>query len=101
MTAHPAWCRSPIHAIRDRISFATASARFRTPAVHILDTMQAYPPEVQLDALFLTAVAAATSIGLDPHEMVVRARRILPDANGAFTHQLDVVGDYANGELKK
>jgi hypothetical protein len=96
---HPAW-RSPLHAIRDRISFATSAARVLEPSFRIVDALQFSDPAVQLDALFVTAVAMATVIGLDPHEMVVRARRMLPDAEGPFTEQLQAARDYAKGELR-
>lgn len=100
MRQHPAW-RSPLHTIRDRIAFSANAARLREPSFSIVDQLQFYPPEVQLDALFTTAVAMSTTIGLDPHEMVVRARRILPDAEGPFTEQLQAARDYAKGELRR
>jgi hypothetical protein len=96
---HPAW-RSPLHTIRDRIAFSTAAAQLRHPSFAIVDQLQFHPPEVQLDALFVTAVAMATVVGLDPHEMVSRARRLLPAAEGPFTDHLQAVKDYAKGELK-
>lgn len=99
MREHPAW-RSPLHTVRDRISFATAVTPLRQPSFAIVDQLQFFPPEVQLDALFLTGVAMATTIGLDPHEMVARARRILPAAEGPFTEQLQAARDYAKGELR-
>jgi hypothetical protein len=96
---HPAW-RSPLHTIRDRISFAAAAAPLRQPSFAIVDQLQFHDPAIQLDALFLTAVAMASVVGLDPHEMVARARRILPEAEGPFTEQLQAARDYAKGELR-
>ena len=100
MTEHPGW-RSPLHAIRSRISAAVSAAKFREPSFRIVDSLQFYPPEVQLDSLFVTAVAMSTVVGLDPHEMVARAKRILPEADGPFTDQIAAATDYAKGELRK
>lgn len=99
---HPAW-RTPLHSIRDAISFASGAAKLRGPAFGVIDALQFHPPATQLDALFLTAVAMAEALNLDPHEMVVRARRILPDAEGPFSgaDQLYAVRDYAKGELRR
>jgi hypothetical protein len=97
---HPAW-RSPLHGIRDRISFATSAERLRRPAFHALSAVQQFPPETQLDALFLTAVAMAEALGLDSHDMVTRSKRIMPDAEAAHTMHLQAVKDYARGELRK
>lgn len=99
MLQHPAW-RSPLHTIRDRIYAASSAAKFREPSFRILDALQFSEPAVQLDSLFLTGVAMATVIGLDPHEMVARAKRILPEADGPFTDQVSAITDYAKGELR-
>lgn len=98
---HPAW-RTPLHSIRDAISFASSPARLRMPAFEVINGLQRHPPAVQMDALFVAAVAMSQTLGLDPHEMVVRARRILPDAEGAYNSgdQLAAIRDYAKGELR-
>ena len=97
---HPAW-RSPLHVIRDSLSFATNAAEVRNPAFAVLDGLQFARPSVQLDALFNVAVAMAQALDLDPHEMVVRAKRMLPDVEGPYTEQLSTVRDYAKGELRR
>ena len=99
MREHPGW-QSPLHAIRQRISAAVSAAKYRQPAFAVVDQLQFYPPEVQLDALFLTAVSMSTILGLDPHEMVTRARRMIPDVDGPFSAQIAALNDYAK-ELKK
>ena len=99
---HPAW-RTPLHTIRDAISFSTGAAKLRVPAFEVINGLQRHPPAVQMDALFVTAVAMSQALGLDPHEMVARARRILPDAEGAYSsgHHLEAIRDYAKGELRR
>lgn len=97
---HPAW-RTPLHSIRDRLRFANSAAELRVPAFNILDSLQHNHPAVQMDALFLLAVAMADALGLDSHEMVTRAKRILPEAEGPFTDHLQAARDYAKGELKR
>jgi hypothetical protein len=98
---HPAW-RTPLHSIRDAITFSSSASRLRVPAFEVIQGLQRHPPAVQMDALFVAAVAMSQALGLDPHEMVVRARRILPDAEGAYGagHHLGAVRDYAKGELR-
>lgn len=100
MKTHPGWT-APLHVIRTNIAYSTTAAPLREPSFRVVDALQFSPPAVQLDALFLTAVAMATVIGIDPHEMVSRAKRILPEAEGPFTEQLQAAKDYARGELNK
>lgn len=98
MPDHPRW-RTPLHSIRDAIRFSSDATRVRGPAFAALDAIQHSPPETQLDALFALATAMSEAIGMDPHEMVARARNILPAAEGPFTEQLQTARDYARGEL--
>lgn len=96
---HPGWAASP-EAIRRHLSAATVIQPIREGAMRALDAIQFSPPATQLDSLFVLAVAMATVIGLDPHEMVTRARRIIPDAE-FFSDNIRSTRDYAKGELKK
>lgn len=98
MRYHPAW-RSPMHTIRDAITFSSDAARVRRPAFHVIDALQRHEPAVQMDALFVAAVAMSQSLGLDPHAMVTRAKRMLPDAEAAHTDHVQAIRDYARGEL--
>lgn len=68
--------------------------------VQVLDAIQFLHPSVQLDALFVTGVAMANAIGLDPHDMVLRAKRAIPEVD-AFDERLNAARDYAHGELKR
>lgn len=99
--AHPAW-RSPIHSIRDALTFASGKSieAIRETAFAVLDRLQFSPPATQLDALYVVAVAMANSLGLDPHDLVTRAKRLIPDLD-AFNEHLNAVRDYTHGELKK
>lgn len=97
---HPSW-ETPLENIRSRLSAASASAPLRQPAWAIVDRLQFFPAEVQLDALWITAVAMAEAVGLNPHDMVSRAKRIIPEAEGPFTEHLQAARDYAKGELRK
>lgn len=100
MTTHPAW-RSPLSTIRLNLASASAPEPIRHAAFAVLDALQRHRPETQLDALFAAAVAMSQSLGLDPHDMVVRAKRVLPDLEGAYTNHLQAVRDYAKGELAR
>lgn len=96
--AHPGWRASP-DTIRRNVAAASAIQPIRDGAMRVLDAIQFTPPANQLDSLFVLAVAMATVIGRDPHEMVSRARRIIPDAEGPFTQKVQAARDYARGEL--
>lgn len=97
---HPAW-RSPLQSIRDRIAWATGGLpRLREAVFAVLDRLQFVPPDVQVDALFVSAVVMANSLSLDAHSMVTRAKRLIPDLDSHNEH-LNVVRDYTHGELKK
>ena len=102
MNEHPAW-RSPLHSIRDAIAFSSGAAKLRHPAFAVIDALQHTHPAVQLDALFVAAVAMSQALDLDPHEMVIRARRILPDAEGPFGagENIGAIREYAKGELRR
>lgn len=88
------------HTIRDRIRFRTLAEPLRKPAFDVVTALQRYPADVQVDAAFLAAVALATTVNLDPHDLVSRARRLLADAEGPFTDHLQAIRDYAKGELR-
>jgi len=99
---HPAW-RTPLHPTRDAIAFSWGAAKLRVPAFEVINGLQRPPPAVQMDALFVAAVAMSQALGVDPHEMVARARRILPEAEGAYgagTH-IGAIRLYAKGELRR
>lgn len=99
MPDHPSW-RTPLDNIRLRLSASADAAKLRRPSFAILDTLQRFPAEVQLDSLFVLAAAMAEGAGMDAHDMVTRAKRILPEAEGPFTEHLQAARDYAAGELK-
>lgn len=100
MNEHPAW-RSPLHTIRERIAFAVSAAGLRVPAFRIIDALQGSHPSHQMEALALALTAMAQTLNLNPHDLVERAKRQLPDAEGPFTEQLQAIRDYAKGELRR
>lgn len=100
MKMHPAW-RSPLHTIRERLSFSVNPEPVRRAAFAVLDAVQFFQPHYQLDALFNLGVAMAQTLGLDPHELVARAKRMLPDVEGPYTDALQTARDYAKGELAR
>jgi hypothetical protein len=96
---HPGW-RSPLHSIRDAIAFASNARSVQPGSFRVLDALQRHPPAEQMDILFVTATAMADSLGLDAHEMVTRAKRILGDTEG-YHQNLAAARDYAKGELRR
>lgn len=87
------------HTIRDRVAFSSRSVSLKQPAFRVISALQDLDPDVQIEALFLAATVLATSIGLDPHALITRARRILNETEVFPNAHLDAVRDYA-GELK-
>lgn len=98
MPEHPGW-KAPLSTIREQVALATDIRPMREGAMRALDAIQFTKPSQQLDSLFLLAVSMATVIGLDPHEMVSRAHRMIPDAE-LFSENMRAARDYAKGELK-
>lgn len=97
---HPAWAAGP-ESIRLRLAASSHPRPVREAAFAVLDRIQGFLPEHQLDGIFNLGVAMAEAIGLDPHDMVIRARRMLPEVEGPYTQQLQAARDYAAGELKR
>lgn len=87
------------HTIRDRVAFSSRSVSLKQPTFRVINALQDLEPDVQIEALFMAATVLATSIGLDPHDLIVRARRILTETETFPNGYLDAVRDYA-GELK-
>lgn len=61
--------------------------------------MQDIDPAIQVRALFLAAAVTADVLQLDPHEELLRAKRVMASAEGPFTDQVQAVRDYVAGEL--
>ena len=87
------------HTVRDRIAFSSRAASLKEPAFQVINAMQGMEKDVQIEALFVAAVALCTSVGIDPHQMIVRTRRMLEETETFRNAHLDAVRDYA-GELK-
>jgi hypothetical protein len=88
------------HTIRDRIAFRSTLVPLKAPAFSILDALQAHPADVQIEALALTLTILAQGAGLDPHQLVERARRQLIDANRVRNPIPEAIEAYAQGELR-
>lgn len=95
---HPAWRNRPDQ-ILDGLRFATSAPPIREPAFSVLDTLQRYPPAIQVQALFAAAVIVARALNKDPHELVSFARRQVPEIEGVES-SASAISDYAKGELK-
>lgn len=87
------------HTIRDRVAFSSRSVSLKEPTFRVINALQDLDADVQIEALFMAATMLSTSVGLDPHQLVTRARRIISEAETLPNSHLDAVRDYA-GELK-
>lgn len=86
--------------IVDRVLLGSTASNLRHPAFRLISANQQENPEVQINALMLTAVVVCQTIGLDPHDMVERAKRMVSVAEGPFTYHLQAIRDFAEGELR-
>lgn len=87
--------------IRDGIAFNSSAQKLRTPAFSVISALQDHHPSTQIEATFIAAVILAETVGLDPHELVSRARRQLSDLEAVRTSHIDAVREYAAQELKQ
>lgn len=66
----------------------------------LLDTLQRFPADLQIEIVAAALVILADAVGLDPHELVSRAKRQAPDIQ-TFEHGVLALADYAKGELRQ
>lgn len=87
--------------LRERI-FARSSLRpLKAPAFLVIDALQRTPDtSLQLDALSLTFTTICHSVGIDPHDLIVRSKRQLADAEVLKNPEIEAIRDYAVGEMK-
>ncbi len=86
-------------AIADQVRFSSDVARLREPAFIVISRIQDTRPADQFRAVMLAALAMAETLGLDPHEEIERARRMMADAEGPYTNHVQAIRDYTRGEL--
>jgi hypothetical protein len=87
--------------IADRVRHDSTVGNLRVPAFRVMDRLQDVHPADQFRALSLAFVATAEALGLDPHDEVVRARRMMRQAEGPFTDHVQAIRDYARSELAR
>lgn len=85
--------------IQDRVRTASTVAALREPTFQLCDRMQDIDPANQVRALFLAAAVTAMVLRLDPHEELLRAHRLMRQAEGPFTSHVQALRDYVEGEL--
>lgn len=95
---HKSWDAHPA-VIRLAVSASHVAQRLREPAFLVVDALQHIPAAQQIEAAFAAAVILARGAGLDPHDLVARARRQVPDIEFGES-AASVISDYAKGELK-
>lgn len=83
----------------DRVRTASTVGALREPAFRIINRMQDVNPSDQYRALALAFLACTEALRLDPHMEVLRAARLMADAEGPFTSHVQAIRDYAAGEL--
>lgn len=87
--------------LRDRVRNRSTLAVLREPVFRLATRMTDIEPADQLSALFLATAVAAEAAGLDVHEEVARAKRMIRQAEGPFTTHVHAFRDYVAGELRR
>lgn len=85
--------------VRDKIAIASDLAPLKVPAFLVIDALQHSPKDIQLRALALTLTALCRPLGLDAHDLVVRANQQLIQADATRSPHIEAIADYAAGEL--
>lgn len=96
--AHRSWDEHPA-AVRLALAASVSAERVRTPAFQVVDAIQQMPASLQIEAVYAAAVILARGAGLDPHELVTRAKRQVPDIEYGES-AASAISDYAKGELR-
>lgn len=85
--------------VLQKVRLSSRSVSLREPSFRIVNALQDLDPAIQIEALCLTTVVLCQHIGMDPHELVSRMKRMLSETEHLPNQHLDAVRDYA-GELK-
>lgn len=87
--------------LREQVFANSSLVPLKIPAFRILDAVSAAPtPAIQMDALFLVATVVALGAGVDPHDLIVRAKRQIADADATKNPHLEAIREFANGEMR-
>jgi hypothetical protein len=87
--------------LRERVFANSSLVPLKVPAFTLLDALQMTEDSAkQIDALFLTATLVALGAGIDPHDLIIRAKRQIADADATKNPHLEAIREYATGELK-
>lgn len=97
MTLHPSWRLIPAD-IRTQLAMSVTAIPAREGAFRVVDALQTLPAFRQLEAVSAALVILCRGAGLNPHELVARAVRQVPDIE-AVESAASAISDYAKGEL--
>lgn len=92
---------NPLPSIGDRVRTDSTVALLREPAFALLSRIQDANPSDQVRALFLVAAVISDAIGIDGHDALNSAKRMLSTAEGPHTVHVQAIRDYADGELRR
>lgn len=87
------------HTIRDQISFLCSPAKVRVPAFQVINRLDGQAPGEQLMGAAVAIVAMAEAVGLNPQELITRAKRCMSEVDGPYTTHIRAIRDYAANEI--
>lgn len=83
-----------------KLAARVSLAPLKAPAFSIIDALQKHDPDLQVEAVALALVTMTAALGIDPHELVSRAKRQHGDSLQLDHGDLEAIADYAQGELR-
>lgn len=89
--------------LSDQVRLASSPRRLRVPAFLVIDALQRSERNggEQLLGTAVALRAMCESAGVSIDEVMRKAVAMTPDVEGAFTHHLQAVRDYAAHHLRK
>ena len=85
--------------VRDQVRFNTTVASIRQPAFEVINRMQRHTPGTQLTATAVALTVMAEAVGLDPHDLITRAKRMAGPADTPFSPEIGAIREYASNEI--
>lgn len=86
--------------LQDRIAWFSEVASLRPLLVGCIDTLQTFPGQFQVWAAALTFYVLCRGAGVDPHELIVKMKRMEKDIDAPFANQFQAMLNYGKGELE-
>lgn len=89
------------HTIRDQVAFSTSAEKIRKPAFEVINRIQGRTPGEQVVGTAVALVAICEAVGLEVHEIIHGAERIISDVDGPYSPEIRAIKEYAKNEIAR